>query len=67
MPGPQEIEFIIKPDGTVEETVSGVSGPECEALTQGIEQALGDVEKREHTPDFYRESSQSGDHVTTSS
>jgi hypothetical protein len=67
MSGPQEIEFVIKPDGTVEESVRGVIGPECEAVTKGIEDALGDVEKREHTGDYYRETTQSGDHVTTSS
>ena len=66
MPEPQEIEFIIKPDGSVEEVVRGVSGPDCETLTSGIEAALGDVEHREHTSDYYRQASQSGDHVSTS-
>jgi len=67
MSGPQEIEFIIKPDGTVEEIVRGVSGPDCEALTSGIEDALGEVDKRERTGDYFGETTHSGDHVTTSS
>ena len=35
--GKQEIEFIIRPDGTVEERVLGVSGPDCEIITEDIE------------------------------
>ena len=53
MPERQEIEFIIKPDGTVEERVRGVNGPDCERLTAAIEQALGEVERREHTSEYY--------------
>ncbi len=64
---PQEIEFIIKADGSVEETVRGMSGPACEAVTKGIEEALGRVENREKTSDYYKESSHSGDYVSTSS
>jgi len=65
MPGPQEIEIIIKPDGTVEESVRGVSGPECEAVTKAIEDALGEIDKREHTSDYYGQTTETGDHVTT--
>ena len=67
MPGPQEIEFVIKPDGTVEETVRGVNGPACEAVTKAIEDALGEVEKRDHTPDYFGESTATSSQVTTSS
>ncbi len=49
----QQIEFVIRPDGTVEEKVIGVVGPECEAITSGIEQALGKVVDREHTAAYY--------------
>lgn len=49
----QQIEFVIKSNGVVEERVSGVSGPACEAVTKAIEQALGDVERRDHLPDYY--------------
>lgn len=63
----QEIEFVIKPDGTVEERVTGVSGPDCEKVTEAIEKALGDVTKRERTSDYYDESQSSGQTVSTGS
>lgn len=66
MAGKQEIEFIIKPDGTVEETVTGVNGPDCEAITKDIEQALGKVTDRKRTGDFYNEQG-SSESVSTSS
>ena len=50
----QRIEFTIRPDGTVEEKVSGVQGPECEDVTRAIENALGKVAERKHTASFYR-------------
>lgn len=55
----QEIEFIIRPDGTVQEHVRGVSGSECEKVTEDIERALGDVIKRERTGEYYNPQSQS--------
>jgi hypothetical protein len=63
----QEIEFVVKPDGTVEERVTGVSGPDCEKVTEAIEKALGDVTKRERTSDYYDESQSSGQTVSTGS
>jgi hypothetical protein len=33
-------------------SVSGVVGPSCEKLTEGIEAALGRVEHREHTYEY---------------
>lgn len=67
MPGKQEIEFVIRPDGTVEERVIGVDGPECLKITEDIEKALGIVAKREHTSEFYNNSQSTGDTVSTSS
>ena len=67
MPAKQEVEFVIKPDGTVEERVIGVSGPDCEKVTEAIEQALGEVVKRERTSDYYNESQNTGETVSTSS
>jgi hypothetical protein len=65
MPTKQEIEIVIKPDGTVEEKVTGVSGPDCEKVTEAIERALGDVVKRDHTPDYYNPSQSTDESVTT--
>ncbi len=61
----QEIEFVIRPDGTVEEKVTGVSGPDCEKVTEAVERALGDVTKRDHTPDYYDQSQGTDEAVTT--
>ncbi len=52
---PEEIEFIIMPDGTVKEEVRGVAGKACEAVTEAIEQALGEVTEREHKPEYYQQ------------
>ncbi len=61
MPKRQQMEFIIRADGSVEEHVSGVSGGMCESLTEDLEKALGDVVEREHTADFYRAAHESDD------
>jgi hypothetical protein len=65
MPGKQEIEFVIKADGSVEERVIGVNGPDCERITASIEDALGDVTKRERLPTYYDQSQTNDDTVST--
>lgn len=65
MPDKQEIEFIIRPDGTVEEQVIGVSGPDCEKITEAIEIALGTVTDRDRKPDFFNNSQDASENVTT--
>ena len=62
----QQIEIVIKTDGTGEESVSGVSGPDCEALTDSFEKVLGVVTKREKKPDYYNQTQKQGGNVTTS-
>lgn len=39
-----QIEFILYPDGRVEERVTGVCGSDCKALTQAVEEKLGSVQ-----------------------
>ncbi|WP_218082946.1 DUF2997 domain-containing protein [Anthocerotibacter panamensis] len=51
----QEIEFILYPDGRVEERVSGVCGTDCMALTQAIEEKLGAVRSNDLTQDYYQQ------------
>jgi hypothetical protein len=51
----EQIEYLIKPDGTVEERVVGIPGVNCEQATSPIEAKLGAVEKREHTPEYYQQ------------
>jgi hypothetical protein len=50
----QEITVTIDQDGQATVTVSGIDGPDCQAATEALEQALGAVRSRERTPDYYR-------------
>ena len=52
--GQQTIKFSIKQDGTVTEKVEGVRGNVCEDITRVLEDKLGDVLIREHTPEYYQ-------------
>lgn len=67
MPSKQEIEFTIRPDGTVEEKVLSVSGPECEKITSGIEDALGKISHRERSSQYYSQEKSSDETVITTS
>ena len=50
------LRFKIRQDGRVEETVEGFAGEACLNLTEKLEAALGNVERRETTSDaFLRE------------
>ena len=61
----ETIKFTIRQDGTVTETVMGVTGPNCEKLTERIEEKLGVVLYKEPTADMYR-SVVEGDYVAVS-
>ena len=50
----QEITVTIDQDGQATVTVSGSTGPACEAATEELERALGAVRSRERAPDYYR-------------
>ncbi len=49
------LRFTIRQDGFVEETVEGVIGESCLALTEKLESALGNVEQRKLTSDAYKQ------------
>lgn len=51
----REIKFTIDDNGEVSIQVKGVDGPECERITREIEVALGIVQSREHTSEFYKQ------------
>ena len=51
----QELEFIIYPDGRVEERVLGVKGADCQKLTLKIEQELGEVYHTEATTEMFEQ------------
>ena len=51
----RSIKFTIRQDGTVTEEVMGAVGNECENLTKRIEERLGQVEKVEYKPEYYKQ------------
>lgn len=51
----QEIEFTINPDGSVGIAVKGAKGKSCTELTREIEEALGIVQNRTFTSEYYQQ------------
>lgn len=49
----QRVEYIIRPDGRVEELVSGVKGSDCVKVTEEINAKLGKVISTETTPEYF--------------
>lgn len=51
----ETLEFIIYPDGRVQETVTGIQGRSCQEVTAAIEARLGRVVSQETTAEFYQQ------------
>ena len=51
----QEMEITIGTDGNVIVHVTGIPGQDCVALTEALEQAVGTVEDRTFTPEYYEQ------------
>ncbi len=49
----ETIEFIIHPDGRVQEKVTGVVGQACTVVTAAIESELGDVVSQTQTAEYF--------------
>jgi Protein of unknown function (DUF2997) len=49
----ETLEFIIYPDGRVQETVTGIIGASCAEVTALIEAQLGDVTHSQPTSDYF--------------
>ncbi|MEM9451701.1 MAG: DUF2997 domain-containing protein [Cyanobacteria bacterium P01_E01_bin.6] len=49
----ETLEFIIHPDGRVEEKVTGIKGMSCTEVTEKIEEQLGCVIAHEETSEFF--------------
>ena len=62
----ETIKFTFREEGSVTERVRGGTGPNCEKLTERIEEKLGVVLYKEPTADMYR-SVVEHDHVSVSS
>ena len=49
----ETLEFIIYPDGRVQEKVTGIVGASCEEVTAAIEAQLGRVITQERTSEYF--------------
>ena len=49
----ETLEFIIHPDGRVQEKVTGVVGHSCTVVTAAIESELGDVVSQTQTAEYF--------------
>lgn len=49
----ETLEFIIRPDGRVEEKVTGIVGNSCAEVTKSIEAQLGEVVSTEQTSEYF--------------
>ena len=49
----ETLEFIIYPDGRVQEKVTGVVGQSCTVVTAAIESELGDVVSQTQTAAYF--------------
>lgn len=54
----REIEVLVDEDGTVSIEALGYEGSSCEAATEYLERALGQVKTRQRKPEYYRRQSQ---------
>lgn len=67
MAAKQQLEFIIRLDGSVEEQLAGVAGNSCEEVTRSIELHLGAIVDRKHTPDYFASKQETGESATVQS
>jgi len=49
----ETLEFIIYPDGRVQEKVTGIVGSSCAEVTAAVEAQLGSVLSQEPTSDYF--------------
>lgn len=49
----ETLEFLIYPDGRVQETVTGIVGSSCQEVTAAIEAQLGLVISQEITSEYF--------------
>lgn len=61
----ETLEFIIYPDGRVQETVTGIVGASCAEVTAAIEAQLGQVVHQSNTSEYYAQEIDSSTVVTT--
>lgn len=59
----ETLEFIIYPDGRVQEKVTGIIGASCAEVTAAIEAKLGQVVTQETTSEYYTQPVQQSNSV----
>ncbi|KGF73341.1 hypothetical protein DO97_21300 [Neosynechococcus sphagnicola sy1] len=52
----ETLEFVIYPDGRVQEKVTGIAGTTCADVTAALEAQLGQVLRVEPTSEYYAQS-----------
>lgn len=60
----ETLEFIIYPDGRVQEKVTGIVGASCQEVTAAIEAQLGRVVSNEQTSQYYAQSVHQSEQAT---
>jgi len=63
----ETLEFIIYPDGRVQEKVTGIIGASCAEVTAAIEAQLGQVMAQEMTSDYFAQSVDQSNSATSHS
>jgi hypothetical protein len=58
----QELEIMIDKEGRVQVAVRGVKGDSCLGMTKNIENAIGTLEGREYTAEYYEQPVSVSDH-----
>lgn len=61
----ETLEFIIYPDGRVQEKVTGITGSSCAEVTAAIEAKLGRVLNQETTSEYFAQVLQQSASATT--
>jgi hypothetical protein len=61
----ETLEFVIYPDGRVQEKVTGIIGSSCAEVTAAIEAKLGQVVSQETTSEYFAQPFQQSESVTT--
>lgn len=51
----ETLEFVIYPDGRVQEKVTGIVGASCAEVTAAIEAQLGQVVSQEQTSEYFNQ------------
>ncbi len=59
----ETLEFIIYPDGRVQEKVTGIIGSSCAEVTAAIEAQLGIVLQQQSTSEYFAQSTQATNSV----